>query len=572
MSTLQPASTFLEILKQYGLALWRRAWLLLTLIALGTGIGYVYSKSQISMYASAMRVMVMRPIKEQSSDLTFWMSNSQVAETYAALGQTAGFSQKVIAHTGRIGVVTAFAMPDSQFILLNAQTPDPSSVEPLLNAAFDVLTEEITSLQRERYRQVEDSLAGQAEDINQKIAETRERLDERYSLLVADEKQALEAQIFALEEQLEAVNGKQQASQLQTRLIAARQSYTNLLQTNRILVSRDLELNRLERNLALYQNLYTTLVTNRENVRLLALQVTPPLLKVEEPLVPLEPYTPRTHRNAALGGLAGLGLAVGLVFLLEFLSDTLKPGEALRQRLSIPILAQIPLIRLGDHLPVESDPRSLPAEAYRILRTNLAFSAIDRPMQILLITSPGPQDGKSSVAANLAAVLSQSGRKVLLVDANLRRPALHKLLDLQNRFGLSDVIRGENGAIEQLVQIYQGNNGVRFDVLTSGSLPPNPLELLDSVRMSALILQWVGLYDVLILDAPALDLPESQVLASQVDGVLLVGRAGRTRAGAARHALEVLTEIRARVLGLALNAIPGQQGDRGEYYYRGGKH
>lgn len=567
MNASQPASAFLETLQQYGLALWRRAWLILILAALGAGAGYVYSKSQTPMYASAMRVMVMRPVKEQSSDLTFWMTNPQVAETYAGLGQTAGFSQKVIARAGRIGVVTAFAMPESQFILLNVQTPDPASVELLLNAAFDVLTEEIFSLQRERYRQAEDSLAAQAEEIDQKIVEIRERLDEQYSRLLAEEKLALEAQIFALEEQLEAATSKQQLSQLQTRLIAARQSYATLLQTNRITATRDLELAGLERNLALYQNLYATLLTNRENVRLLALQGTPPLLRVEDPVEPLAPYTPRTRRNTALAGLAGLGLAVGLVLLLEFLSDTLNPGEAVRRRLPVPILAQLPLMRIGDELPVERDPRSLPAEAYRILRTNLAFSAIDRPLQILLITSPGPQEGKSLVAANLAAVLSQSGRKVLLVDANLRRPALHKLLDLQNRFGLSDVIRGENGVFEQVVQLYQGRNGVRFDVLTSGSLPPNPLELLDSGRMAALLLQWAGMYDFLILDTPALGLSDAQVLASQADGVLLVGRSGRTRVGAARHALEVLAEIRARVLGLALNAIPGQQADRGEYSY-----
>lgn len=567
MNASQPASAFLEILHQYGLALWRQAWLILILAALGAGVGYCYSKSLTPMYASAMRVMVVRPLKEQSSDLTFWMSNAQVAETYAGLGQTAGFSQKVIARAGRIGVVTAFAMPDSQFILLNVQTPDPASAEPLLNAAFDVLTEEILSLQRERYRQVEDSLASQGEEIDQKIAETRERLNEQYSRLLAEEKQALEAQIFALEQQLEAATGKQQLSQLQTRLIAARQLYATLLQTNRITATRDLELAGLERNLALYQNLYATLLTNRENARLLALQATPPLLKVEEPLAPLEPYTPRARRNTALSGLAGLGLAVGLVLLLEFLSDTLNPGESVRRRLPVPILAQLPLMRIGDELPVEGEPRSLPAEAYRILRTNLAFSAIDRPLQILLVTSPGPQEGKSLVAANLAAALSQAGRKVLLVDANLRRPALHKLLDLQNRFGLSDVIRGENGAFEQVVQVYQGRNGVGFEVLTSGSLPPNPLELLDSGRMAALLLQWAGMYDFLILDTPALGLSDAQVLASQADGVLLVGRSGRTRVGATRHALEVLAEIRARVLGLALNAIPGQQVDRGEYSY-----
>ncbi|MCG2784730.1 MAG: polysaccharide biosynthesis tyrosine autokinase [Anaerolineae bacterium] len=565
MNTSSSASSILETIKRYGLALWRRAGLILLLALLGAGVGYAYSKTQTPMYSSSIRVMVMRPLQEQSSDLTRFMTNQQIVNTYAQLGQTAGFNQKVIQRAGAIGFVSAFAMQDSQFIILSAQTPNPQAAAPLLNAAVEVLAEEIRAVQASRYTQVEDGLTLQIDGLVVEIERTQQAVNERYKLLVAAEKEKLEADIYILEGQLAAATpDSPQASQLQTRLLASRQAYAGLLQTNRVAASRDSEVTRLERTLALYQNLYGTLSTNRENVRLSKLQGTPTLIKVEEPFEPLAPFTPRTRRNSLLAGLAGLGLGLALVIVFEFLSDTLKPGEAVRQRLRIPVLGQLPLGRPEDGLPVENDPRSLEGEAYRILRTNLAFSAIDRPLQIILLTSPGPGEGKSTLAANLAAVLSQSGRKVLLVDANLRRPRLHKLLDLQNRLGLSDAIRSAETDLAELIQPYHGQNQVKFDVLTSGALPPNPLELLVSEQMGRVLGQAAVIFDVVLLDAPGLMIPDAQVLSARADGVLLVGWAGRTRVGAIHNALEILARSRARVLGLAINAIPGQLGgDRG---------
>ncbi len=559
MNISSPASSILETLQRYGLALWRRAWLILLLAALGAGAGYAYSKTQTPMYSSSMRVMVVRPIQEKNSDLTFWMSNEQVAQTYAQLGQTTGFNQKVIERAGAIGFVSAVAMPESQFIVLSAQTPNPQAAVPLLNAAVEVLADEIRAVQASRYTQVEDGLTVQIDGLVVEMERTQQAINERYKLLVAAEKEKLEADIYILEGQLAAAApDSPQASQLQTRLLASRQAYAALLQTNRVAASRDSEVTRLERTLALYQNLYSTLSTNRENVRLSKLQGTPTLIKVEEPFEPFAPFTPHTRRNTLLAGLAGLGLGFGLVVAFEFLSDTLKPGETVRQRLRIPILGQIPLGRPEAGLPVEGDPRSLESEAYRILRTNLAFSAIDRPLQIILLTSPGPGEGKSTLAANLAAVLSQSGRKVLLVDANLRRPSLHKLLDLQNRLGLSDAIRNAEADLLELTQPYHSQNKVRFDVLTSGALPPNPLELLASEQMRRVLGQTAELFDVVLLDTPGLMMPDAQMLAARADGVLLAGWTGRTRVGAVHNALEILARSRARVLGLVLNAIPGQ--------------
>jgi capsular exopolysaccharide synthesis family protein len=565
MNKSEPASLILATLQQYGLALWRRAWLLLIVAALGAGAGYLYSQTQTPMYRSSMRVMALRPVRELPGELTYWMSNPQVAQTYAQLGQTGGFTQKTIQRGGRLGFVSAFAMPESQFIMLSVQTPDPTAAVPLLEAAFEVLAEEIIAMRASRYVQMEESLTVQLESLAVDMARVQDALNDRQAALAEAELGKLEEQIFYLEIQLEAATpGSTQASQAQARLLAARQNYTELSKTRRLTSSRDPEIVRLERTLGTYQSLHNTLTVNLQNARLSSLPPAPPLLRVDEPFEPFAPYTPRTHRNIALAGLAAFGLGVILVLGWEYLNDTLKPGESLRERLNRPILGQIPVHAPGDLLPVEHNPRSPPAEAYRILRTNLAFSAVGAPMRILLVTSPGPGEGKSLTASNLASVLSLSGQKILLVDVNLRRPSLHKILDLHNRQGLSDLIRNPEAELDKFLQVYRGENNVFFSVLASGTLPPNPFELLISKRTAQIFQLGAAKFDTLVLDAPPLTASETRVLASFADGVLLVGTVRRTRVDAMRLALEQLAESRASVAGIILNKIPGQFGaDRG---------
>jgi capsular exopolysaccharide synthesis family protein len=183
---------------------------------------------------------------------------------------------------------------------------------------------------------------------------------------------------------------------------------------------------------------------------------------------------------------------------------------------------------------------------------------------VLLLTSPQPLAGQAAVAANLAAVFSQSGRKVLLVDANLRRPDVHKQLDLHNRLGLSDVMRELEAPLDEFLQAYRGENGVAFSVLPSGSLPPNPMEILSSTRMGQLLQAWLADFEVVIVNAPALGVPDAQVLATHADGVLLLGEVGRTRVGAVQAAIEKLLSSRARVLGVVLDQVNEQPRD----YYR----
>lgn len=202
------------------------------------------------------------------------------------------------------------------------------------------------------------------------------------------------------------------------------------------------------------------------------------------------------------------------------------------------------------------NPRSPIAEAYRGLRTNLTFASLDRPLRQLLITSAGPEEGKSTVLANLAVVEAQAGRQVIIVDADLRRPRQHELFGISNATGLTTLLTAEKGLQDASVQasFLQATSVPGLRVLSSGPLPPNPAELLTSQRMAALMTALSALADLVLFDAPpVVVVTDAAILASQVDGVLLVVNANGTRREHAQRAYQLLNKVNARVVGSVLN-------------------
>nr|MBI2904090.1 CpsD/CapB family tyrosine-protein kinase [Chloroflexota bacterium] len=203
------------------------------------------------------------------------------------------------------------------------------------------------------------------------------------------------------------------------------------------------------------------------------------------------------------------------------------------------------------------------AEAFRSLRSSIQFSAMDRPVRSILITSPGPGEGKSTVAANLAVVMAQAGMRVLLMDCDLRRPAIYKMFDRNNKMGLTNVILKDSIYWDVAPQTTDVTNLL---VITSGPLPPNPSELLGSERMAHLATFYRDTFDLLIVDGPPLlSVTDASILSRLVDGVVMVVEAGQTHEAAARLACGQLTQAGARLLGFVMNKIP--VGRNGYYYY-----
>jgi non-specific protein-tyrosine kinase len=258
---------------------------------------------------------------------------------------------------------------------------------------------------------------------------------------------------------------------------------------------------------------------------------------------------------------------LGGAILIEYLDDTIKTPDDVAATVNLPALGTI--ARFGgdeypDKLIAVHQPLSPIVEAYRVLRTNIQFSSVDKPARTLMVTSPGPTEGKSVTLANLAVVMAQAGLNVIAVDTDLRKPVMHKVFGASNSHGLSDGILQTNpGPLEHL----QDTEIENLRVLPSGPLPPNPAELLGSERMKAIIEQLSEEADIVLFDSPpSLVVTDAAILSARLDGVIMVNDAGHTRRDQARRGVEILQRVGANVLGVVLNRLSLRGG--GQYYYR----
>ncbi len=211
-----------------------------------------------------------------------------------------------------------------------------------------------------------------------------------------------------------------------------------------------------------------------------------------------------------------------------------------------------------------SDPRSPISEAYRTLRTNLSFSSLDDPIRTLVVTSAAPDEGKSTTVANLAVTMAQGGKRTILVDCDLRRPTLHDLFNLPAEPGLTNLLL-EDGDQQLLLETQIEG----LQLLTSGPLPPNPADLLGSVKIDQIIADLVSKTDIVLFDAPpVIAVTDATVLGSKVDGVLLVISAGKTRREHAARAKELLERANVRIIGAALINAPKDSSIGGYYDQR----
>lgn len=281
------------------------------------------------------------------------------------------------------------------------------------------------------------------------------------------------------------------------------------------------------------------------------------------------PISPKPARDAVLGLVVGLAFGLGLAFLLEYLDNSIKSAEDVETLYGAPVLGHIPeeKVRKGEkrRLSIGPGPTGAAAEAYRVLRNNLSFVNFQNDIKTLLVTSSAPGEGKSTVAANLAAALVHSGAKVVLVNGDFRRPVTDEFFDVDNSVGLSDALLGRADLSTALQR-----SSDHLSVLNSGPMPPNPSELLGSQKMGEIVKILEELFDWVIVDSPPLLVAaDTSALVRWADGVLVISRGGVSTRQAAKAGREMLERVGARVVGVVLwglsDAASGVYGIYGIY-------
>jgi polysaccharide biosynthesis transport protein len=336
--------------------------------------------------------------------------------------------------------------------------------------------------------------------------------------------------------------------------------------------------NALGRKVDITRNNYKTLLSKLQEIEIAENQTLGNSRIQTHAELPQEPISPKKLQNIAIGGFLGMFLGAATAFLLDSTDKRIKTSDEAKQLLpGYPILGQIPVFEKSRQLPklgksTGRDPgqlvltgmtTGLEGESFRMLQTNLQFLNADDSLRVVVVSSSQSGEGKSTVAANLSLAVAELGKRVLLIDADMRKPAQHQIWRQDNREGLSNVLSGQCSDESVTIEI-QPN----LFLLTAGVVPPNPVVLIDSIQMSNLIDEWSDNYDLVIIDAPPLTVAaDAAILGTQAGGLVFVLRPGVADREAVEYAQEILTQSKLKVLGMVLNGVDLDKQSRYNHYY-----
>ena len=334
---------------------------------------------------------------------------------------------------------------------------------------------------------------------------------------------------------------------------------------------KEIEYNMLKREVTANRAIYKSLLESIGETEITGGLKTTNIRVIDKAIVPEYPIRPRKKINLLIALFIGIMGGSAMAFFFESIDQSIKTPEDIKNHIQIPVLTTIALTKnLKDNefppeFVSEKDPRSTISESYRSLRTSVMFTAVEHKRNTLLFTSSGPQEGKTTTATNLAIVMAQSGEKTLLIDADLRKPRIGKIFDIQEKEGLTEILAG-NKTSDEVVHKTDIEN---LTVIVCGAIPPNPSELLGSKKMDILLKELEAKYDRIIIDtAPVLAVTDSVVLSSKVDGTIVVIRAGETNRNAVLKTKEVLQSVNAsNLIGVVLNMVDISKNGTHHYYY-----
>jgi len=494
-------------LRHYLFLVWKWLWLFILIAILSGGVAFTASRMTIPIYQAKTTLLINEQPTTGVSDYTAILLSQLQATTYSNMLTNRVLMQKVITDLGLktsanslAASITVDVVANTRLITVTVENSDPTLAANIANALAVQFNDQLHSLENTTYSVTISDLTNQMAIIDQQIQSTAASL----AALGTDDKSAT-------------------GDTLRTTLAQYRQTYANL-------------------------------VLKLEDARLAEASTGSSVIQLEPAVPNRNPIRPRVLVTTLLAIFAGLVLAGGAVIVVESLDDTIHTPEDVKKHFGLPIYGVIPSYSVETDKPItQVEPRSPVSDAYRALRTNIHFASVDRPIKKLLITSSIPGEGKSTVTANLGVVMAQSDMQTTIVDSDFYRPTVHKLFGLDNRTGLSDLLAEKQMNINRNVQKLELSG---LGLLSTGKLPPNPSELLGSEKMAQIIQLLSEQVDLVLIDSsPVVVVSDSMVIASRVDGVLLVIKPGVTRIASARQAIEQLRRANGNVLGVILNNV-----------------
>jgi len=503
----------------------RRAWIVILLMLVAGGTAYARSSRETPVYSASATMVVSAGVSTSDlSDYNSIFQTQQLAQTYQRMVATGPVLSRVAATLGVDSVdaaVSASNITDTQFLVVTVTDTDPEWAVLVANTVVTEFQGYMEERAAGRAEAVKGGLNEQIESLSGRLEEIDAELNDLRSGDGADTP-AVQQQIDDLTQERANVN----------------QSLTNLT-TNAVTIDAQM-------------------------------MAGSPQIEMVNPASAAAKISPNPRSSLTLGLFVGLMLGVGVVALLEFLDNTVKPEQNLQQITGAPVLATVSALNRmspgGAQVFTIAQPQSGATEAMRLLRTNLEFASASEGIGSLTVTSPNPAEGKSTIAANMGVVMAQSGRTVVVIDADLRKPTQHRIFGVPNEQGLTTLLTHPEQPWKS-VALKVALPGLQL--ISCGPIPPNPSDLLSSQRFAQLVERVKRDVDLVIIDSPPmLSASDALAVARHTDGVVLVCRSHKTRLDAMRHVAHSVHQGGIRLIGLVVNRQRGQQGATyyGEYY------
>lgn len=397
--------------------------------------------------------------------------------------------------------------------------------------------------------------------LQQEVATLRQKLHDatanlsRGGTVNLDDQQTLEAQLFPAQSNLHG---------LDTQILYLQQRVNSLRAQVAIQPALETRLNQLVRDRSVLEQIYRTLLERQKQVEISLAATQGNVTVVAHAETPRAPIRPERAKIVLLGFLFGLMAGSSIALLKDYLNNSVRNTEDVTNVVGLPLLGAIPVAEVLPAQVWDGSTRSLAAEAYRMLRSNISFLSVDSPVTVILVTSAGPAEGKSSTVANIAASMAQNNKRVVVIDADMRKPTIHRLLGGGRSIGLAEVLSG-SATVEEAVR---ESNIPGVWTIPVDKIPPNPTELLGGQRMRDLLSHLREAFDTVIIDSPpCLVVADASVLASQADTTIQVIAAGITAKGAALRCRQILLNAHAGVVSAVLNRFDAKEDHSYDYYY-----
>ena len=522
-------------LKTYLAPLRKWWWLILASTIIAAVTSYIAVSQQPPIYRSHVTLMIGNTVNNPNPDGYEFYLSQQLALTYTDIVQrdvVRRSTQEALGLTWLPGY-TAQVVPNTQLMEIAVTDNSPERAMVVANElATQLILQTPTISREEEDASRQDFIRNQLNDLELKIQETND-------------------EIVAKQEELAGLFSARQIADAQTQ-IAALNNKLNTLQSN-------------------YANLLASSSAGAVNR----------LTVIEPATIPQYPVGPEVMMTVLTAAAIGFSLAVGAAYLLEYLDDTIKTPDDVEAIVKLPTLSGIAEYKPEGGQPYQlvtlKQPRSPISEAYRSLRTAVLFTNVDKQIRTMLVTSSGPAEGKSLTAANLGVVMAQAGHRVLIVDADLRRPMQHRIFEVARSNGMTNLLVDIPPKLEQskLMELFvQINKSVvetaqpGLLILPSGPIPPNPAEVVGSGKMKMLLDLLATRFDYVIIDSPpVLAVTDAVIIGTRVDSVLLIASSGDTRGNQLKQAVQRLREVNANIAGVVLNRLTASSGDYYYYYY-----